>query len=70
MSLASEGIMSRRWRDCAARRRCLAKRRAKLLRILGWTPEIAGDPGDRYVATSGELARWAREKLASCVEGT
>jgi hypothetical protein len=58
MSLASEGMMSRRWQNSAARRRAQARFRAHLIRLLGWKPE---EPGDQYAATTGEMLRWCRE---------
>lgn len=61
MSLALHGYMSERWQNSAARRRCHARYRAALVRILGWEPETTA-PGDRYAATTGELRRWAHEE--------
>ena len=52
MSLARDGIMSRRWANSTARRRAHARYRAHLIRLLGW---IVEDLADRYVASTGEL---------------
>jgi len=59
VSLASHGWMTPQWQNSAARRRCQARYRAALVRILGWA--IEGTGRDRYAATTGELRAWARE---------
>jgi hypothetical protein len=45
----------------AARRRRQAQERRDLIAFLGMKPE-SGTAEDRYAATTGELAMWAREK--------
>ncbi|GAC1475605.1 MAG: hypothetical protein PVSMB8_00340 [Vulcanimicrobiaceae bacterium] len=60
MSLATDGMMSKRWQNSAARRRAHARFRAHLVRLLGWTPEEMIF-ASRYAETTDELLKMARE---------
>ena len=62
MSLATDGMMSRKWQNSAARRRAQARYRAHMIRLAGMSPEDISSAATRYAATTGEIRRWAYER--------
>ncbi len=51
--------------NLALSRRLAARERALAIEILGFDSEEGKTADQRYAATSGELKRWAKEKLAA-----